>query len=329
MTRSDCIRELLLEYQALRVQNEQALDARIEEAGRIDPEITRMREENASLALSTLKRIMTLEDESVRREAAEQMKQRGIFNNHEIRKRLVKAGLPENYLEMQYRCPVCRDSGYVGEAPSRFCECFEKNLRMKQFEDGSMAGVREQNFDTFDPNYIPEENGQRAALLIVRDRCERFANKFPNLSIDNKPIMNLVLTGPSGLGKTFLLNCIYERVVSRGQSALRVSAYRMFEAMRKQHLSNSADEQTFQQLIDVPLLLIDDLGSEPMMRNITAEYLFTLLNERLAAKRHTVVATNMTRDDIKAHYGDRVASRLLGTSHALCYELKGKDLRLL
>lgn len=324
MTRSDCIRELLLEYQALRAQNEQDLDARIEEAGRIDPEIQRMREENATLAISTLKKIMTLEDEAARREAAGQMKQRGIFNNHEIRRRLVKAGLKENYLEMQYRCPVCRDTGYVGEAPSRFCECFEKNLRMKQFEDGSMAGVREQNFDTFDPNFIPEENGQRAALLNVRDRCEQFANKFPNLKV-----LNLVLTGSSGLGKTFLLNCIYERVISRGQSALRVSAYRMFEAMRKQHLSNSADEQNFQQLIDAPLLLIDDLGSEPMMRNITVEYLFTLLNERIAAKKHTVVATNMTRDEIMAHYGERVASRLLGSSHTVTYELEGKDLRQL
>lgn len=324
MTRSDCIRELLLEYQARRTQNEQELEARVEEVGRIDPEILRMRGENASLAISTLKRILTLEDESARREAAEQMKQRGIFNNHEIRRRLVKMGLPEDYLELKYRCPVCRDSGYVGEAPSRFCECFEKNLRMKQFEDDSMAGVREQNFDTFDPNYIPEENDQRTLLLNVRDRCESFANKFPNLKT-----LNLVLSGKSGLGKTFLLNCIYERVVSRGHSAVRITAYRMFEAMRRQHFASSQDEQDFQQLIDAPLLLIDDLGSEPMMRNITTEYLFTLLNERIAAKRHTVVATNMSNDEIKSHYGERVASRLLGKGHSGIFELEGKDLRLL
>ena len=37
---------------------------------------------------------------------------------------------------------------------------------------------------------------------------------------------------------------------------------------------------------DCDLLIIDDLGTEPMMRNITVEYLFTLLNERNAAKRH-------------------------------------------
>lgn len=324
MNRSDCIRELLQEYQTQRALNEQELEARIEEAGRIDPEIARLREENATLALSTLKRILTLQDEAARREAAEQMKQRGIFNNHEIRKRLKKAGLAEDYLELHYRCPICRDTAYVGEAPSRFCECFEKYLRMKQFEDDSMAGVREQNFDTFDANRIPEENGQRELLLNIRDRCEQFANKFPEIRV-----LNLVLSGNSGLGKTFLLNCIYERVIQRGYSAVRVSAYRMFEAMRKQHLSNSTEERDFQQLVDAPLLLIDDLGSEPMMRNITVEYIFTLLNERIAAKRHTVVATNLFRDELKAHYGERVASRLLGSGHTVTYELKGEDLRQL
>lgn len=325
MTRTDHIRELLAEYQAQRAQNEQALEARIAEAGRIDPNIARLREENASLALDTLKRIMALGDENARREAAEQMKQRGIFNNGEIRRRLKLAGLPEDYLQLQYRCPICRDTGYVGDAPSRFCECFERRLRLKQYEDGSMAGVQEQNFDTFDAERIPEAGGQRALLMNVRDRCEQYADKFPNIRT-----LNLVLTGNSGLGKTFLLNCIYERVIARGHSAVRITAYRMFEAMRKQHFSlNGDDEGGLQPLIDAPLLLIDDLGSEPMMRNITAEYLFSLLNERIAAKRHTVVATNLSREQIKERYGDRVASRLIGTSHSVTYELEGKDLRQL
>ena len=87
MTRSDCIRELLQEYQAQRNQNELDLEKRIAEAGRIDPEIARLREENADLALSTLKRIMAMDSQEERQEAAEQMKQRGIFNNGEIRRR--------------------------------------------------------------------------------------------------------------------------------------------------------------------------------------------------------------------------------------------------
>ena len=324
MNRSDCIRELLQEYQAQRARNEQDLEERIARAAQADPEILRLRQENATLAISTMKRILAMDSDSARREAAEQMKQRGIFNNGEIRRRLQAAGLPEDHLDLQYRCAECRDTGYVGEAPSRFCACFEARLRRKQYEDSSMAGVQEQNFDTFNPALIPEEDGQRQYLLSVRDRCRQFADRFEDMRT-----LNLVLSGNSGLGKTFLLNCIYERAVSRGQGALRISAFRRFEAMRRQHFAVTADEQEFRSLIDIPLLLIDDLGSEPMMRNITVEYLFTLLNERIAAKRHTVVATNLLRDELKAHYGERVASRLLGSSHAVTYELKGKDLRLL
>ena len=129
------------------------------------------------------------------------------------------------------------------------------------------------------------------------------------------------------MGKTFLLNCIFERVTTRGFSAVRITAFRMFEAMRQQHIGNDEKFTGFSDLIDAPLLLIDDLGTEPMMRNITVEYLFTLLNERAAAKRHTVVATNLTPAQLKERYGERVASRLLDRSLCAAVQLKGKDLR--
>lgn len=324
MTKAECIRELQAEYQAQRAQNERELDARIAEAGRIDPEITRLRAENASLALSTLKQVMAMDSQQERRQAAEEMKRRGVFNNGEIRRRLVAAGLPSDYLELHFRCERCRDTGYVGEAPSRFCDCFEKRLRLKQYEDGSMAGVTEQNFSTFDESRIPEDGGQLSQLIYTRRACENYADTFPHTRF-----LNLLLTGAGGLGKTFLLNCIFERVISRGYSAVRITAFRMFEAMRKQHFANDPEDLDFDQLIAAPMLLIDDLGSEPLMRNITVEYLFTLLNERMAAKRHTVIATNLSPLQLQERYGERVASRLLDRTLCATMMLKGKDLRLL
>ena len=324
MTRADCIRELLAEYANQRTRNELELDARIAEAGARDPEILRLREENMHLAFDTMKRIMATSDPEACRTAAEQMKQRGVFNNAQIRRRLTDLGLPQDYLELHYRCEACRDTGYVGEAPSRFCECFEKALRVKQYEDGSMAGTDEQCFANFDLSRFPEESGQRAMMKNLRRFCEEYADTFPKTVLPN-----LVISGGTGVGKTFLLNCIYERVVSRGQSAIRVTAFRMFEAMRRQHFSDGSGEVDFEQLLRVPLLLIDDLGSEPMMRNITKEYLFTLLNERMAARRHIVIATNLSEEDIMRVYGERVGSRLLDRSRCAVMRLEGKDLRRL
>ena len=115
---------------------------------------------------------------------------------------------------------------------------------------------------------------------------------------------------------------------SAGRSAVRVTAFKLFEAMRKQHIGSDETFDGFTSLIDAPLLLIDDLGTEPMMRNITVEYLFTLLNERALNKRHTVIATNLTPAQLQERYGERVTSRLLDRSQTIALLLKGKDLRL-
>ena len=322
MTRAEHIRALLEEYARQRAANEAELQARVEAACAKAPEIARLREESAALALSAMRSILSQQTREEREALAENMKRRGQAINARIRALLRDAGLPEDQLELRYRCPRCRDTGYVGEAPARFCECFETRLRLREHEDGSMAGLDEQNFDAFDAARIPEADGQREQMISVRDMCVEYADHFPDT-----PCRNILLTGAGGLGKTFLLNCIFERVTSRGYPAIRVTAFRMFEAMRQQHMGSDERFDGFAALIDAPLLLIDDLGTEPMMRNITVEYLFTLLNERAASKRHTVIATNLTPVQLKERYGERVSSRLLDRTRCRAVQLKGKDLR--
>ncbi len=322
MTRAEHIRALLEDYARQRAANELAQERRYREAIMKAPRIEALRAESASLALNAMRAILDGKSEAERIAIAQSMKARGLAINAEIRGLLKSVGLPENALDMTYRCPKCRDTGYVGEAPARFCECFETRLRLRQYEDGSMAGIDEQNFERFDPDVFPEADGQRKRMLEIRRLCEAYADEFPNFKF-----RNLVLTGSGGLGKTFLLNCIFERVTSRGFSAVRITAFRMFEAMRQQHVGNDEKFDGFTTLVEAPLLLIDDLGTEPMMRNITVEYLFTLLNERMVNRRHTVIATNLTPPQIKERYGERVASRMLDTSVCLTALFKGKDLR--
>lgn len=324
MTKTEAIRAAQAEFAEKRSRAQRELDARIDEASRIDPEIGRLRAENAHLAVDALRRMTALTDMDARRAVAEDMKKRGLANNAEIRRRLTAAGLGADYLEMRSECPLCRDTGLVGEAPSRFCECFERRLRLLQFEDGSMASTLDQCFEKFDETRIPEDGSQRRLLNMARRACEDYADSFPKTRF-----ANLLLSGSGGLGKTFLLNCVFERVISRGFSAARITAFRMLEAMRRQCFGAADGEVGFDQLLEAPLLLIDDLGSEPMMKNITVEYLFTLLNERMAAGRHTVIATNLSPVQLKERYGERVASRLLDRSKGLLIQLEGKDLRLL
>ena len=324
MTRSEHVRALLDEYARRRAEAEQARDRRVAEAERLDPEIGRLRLRSASLALDGMRRMLDEQTPESARRIAEAVREEGLKNNRETRLRLRNLGLPEDYMEVRYACPVCRDTGYVGDAPSRFCDCFLAALRLRQHEDGTMAGIDEQNFDAFNPDILSDADAEQRQMLIrSKNICEKYADSFPDTGKEN-----LLLTGAGGLGKTFLLNCIFARVIDRGLSAVRVTAYRMFEAMRRQHMGGESDDGGFASLLETPLLLIDDLGTEPMMRNITIEYLFMLLNERMAARRHTVVATNLTPTQLKERYGERVASRLLDKTRGTHILLKGKDLRM-
>ena len=78
------------------------------------------------------------EDEQ-RAALAAQMKRRGQSINAEIRALLKGAGLPEDQLDARWRCDKCHDTGYVGDAPSRFCDCFEARLRLRLHEDGMLS----------------------------------------------------------------------------------------------------------------------------------------------------------------------------------------------
>ena len=322
MTRAEHVRALLAEYAEQRSLDEREQRARLDAAVARVPEIGRLRQESADLAFGAMRSILGETDPARRQALAQDMKVRGRAINARIRQLLAGAGMPADALETRYRCPICRDTGYVGEAPARFCDCFEQRLRLRQHEDGSMAGLGEQNFERFDATVAPEEDGQRERLVKARTVCEYYADHFPDTDF-----RNLLLSGEGGLGKTFLLNCVFERVTGRGYTAVRITAFRMFEAMRQQHMGNDEKYDGFSALIGVPLLLIDDLGTEPMMRNITIEYLFTLLNERIAAKRHTVIATNLNPAQLKERYGERVASRLLDRSLCAAVLFKGKDMR--
>jgi len=95
--------------------------------------------------------------------------------------------------------------------------------------------------------------------------------------------------------------------------------------MREKHAGGNED--TFRRMMECGLLAIDDLGSEPMMRNITVEYLFMLLNERTNAGLSTIIATNMTPSEVKERYGERIASRMFDRDKGSYLRFLGKDLR--
>lgn len=311
------------EFDLLLRQEERERDERVSEAGRRDPEIPALiRRRTLALTDAYSKALMqrSAPDKAALRREHERI-------SAEIARRLRALGLSEDYLDMRYRCPICQDKGYVGDAGRRDCECFRarldeerlKRARLDMAGDDTFASF---NAELFSPEPLPGASySQRDYMLRAREVCQRYCDTFP----DNRR-RNLLLTGETGLGKTFMLNCMANRLAARGVSVCYLTAYRMLDAMRANVMGQ--DAEPFELMLNAEALIIDDLGSEPIYRNITIEMLFTLLNERMRDGRHTLIATNLTARGLLERYGERVSSRLLDSEHTLVMAFSGSDVRL-
>ena len=244
--------------------------------------------------------------------------------NRQIAETLVQGNLPADFLKPVYTCPVCRDEGYLYDPSRRMCDCFRQEYNRRLLAESGVASDG-CTFESFDEQLFSDECddkgvSQRKIALAIRDICLSYADGFPRTQT-----RDLLLMGKSGLGKTFMLQCIARRVAERGYLPMYASAYRLFETARRAYMEN--DSELMAGFMNAELLLIDDLGTEPLMNNVTVTQLFNLLNERQMAGRHTVISTNLSLSELQERYTERIASRFLDATGCRRLTFIGADIR--
>lgn len=322
MTRDQVLLALQQEYAKRREENMRLYEVNRQEACRRCPGLEELLDTRHAAILKGVRTSLLSRNKTPGENA--QLPNAMQLMNQRIAEALKAAGLPQNALEPVYTCKICRDEGYVYEPARRMCDCMRRELNRRMLGELGLTAA-EHTFEAFDETLLgdePDENGvtQRQRALLARNVCKRYADEFPHTETPN-----LLLTGKSGLGKTFLLHAIASRLVERDVMPVYTSAYHLVEVARKAYFENAPEQMT--EMLEAPVLLIDDLGTEPLMQNITIEQLFNLLNERQLNRRHTVISTNLTMTELKERYNERIASRLLDDASWRRLTLTGNDVR--
>lgn len=317
--REDLLKEVGLEMEEIQRRNEETVQRRKREVLAAYPEIRALTEERETLVHSAFRQIM--DGEITAAELPGKMEDL----SGRIRAALKARGLPENYLEPVYDCPVCRDTGYTGETIRERCACVTKRYQKHLRRAIGLPEDSRETFEGYDESLFPDtplpgsRMTERQAMARVRSYCEKWADTYPA----QEP-RDLVLTGKSGLGKTFLLHAMAQRLIERNASVLLLSAYSFLEIARRSWFEQDGG---MDDLIGSEILMLDDLGSEPLMQNITIEQLFHLINERQRRGKATVISTNLSIEEIQGRYTERIASRLTDARSCLVLPLRGHDLR--
>ena len=238
---------------------------------------------------------------------------------------LVSAGFPADYLEPVYECPDCQDTGYIG---NKKCHCFQKQIIDLLYSQSNLQEIlKRENFDTFSfayysDNHIDPVTG-RSSLANIRN-AHLVAHEFIDTFTDE--FHNLFLYGDTGVGKTFLSNCIAKELIDRAFSVIYLTSFELFDTLAKSKFEkDAAAEAMCEHIFDCDLLIIDDLGTE-LANSFTVSQLFLCLNERLLRRKSTIVSTNLSLESLVDIYSERTFSRI--TSNYTMLKLTGDDIRI-
>lgn len=231
---------------------------------------------------------------------------------------LTAAGYPLDYLEKQYFCDDCKDTGTLPNGTE--CVCMKKARFQAAAKLSNLERLAFDTFENWDFSIMPEGE-QRESSKKLKAICEDYANSVPE-----GRIRNLLIVGGTGLGKSYALHAVGNRALERGVPVRLTTAPKFFAA-EMERIKGGADQNA--PLFTVQLLLIDDLGAEPAGSSVGADSLFALIDHRTTEGLFTCVASNLSPAEISQRYGPRITSRLMDANCAKVLSLSGRDLRLL
>lgn len=230
---------------------------------------------------------------------------------------LKRYGLPRDYLQLAYTCPLCKDTGLVGDPIRKKCACRLKLEQQNRVEAGRIN--QRETFKNFREDIYPDPTSLKNGKEIVAF-CQKYADTLPTPKIPQ-----LYIYGLAGRGKSFMGNAIAARAIEQGIDTLRLTAYRMTEEVMNGFSANTSPLPRFAR---VPLLVLDDLGTESMVPNVTAESLFAIADQRSAGRLPTVYISNLAPEELTTKYGERIASRITDAAITKVIQFSGNSLRV-
>ena len=243
--------------------------------------------------------------------------------------------LPDDYILPHYECSLCNDTGYITnpDYSTSMCSCLKQKIFDIEYNKSNISNLKTQNFDKFsDILYSDEINEEKYKMNIsprenikkIKEICFGFINNF-----DDVEEKNLLFTGNTGLGKTFLSSCIANELIKKNKNVLYQTAPIMLDTIIDYRFNKgNIDKNTYDNLLNVDLLIIDDLGTE-CMNNMKFTELFNIINSRLLNQvkiTKTIISTNLSLRNLYDTYDERIVSRIIG-NYNLCYFF-GDDIRL-
>jgi DNA replication protein DnaC len=209
-------------------------------------------------------------------------------------------------LHIEYSCPICKDEGYVN---GKACECLKRETSKILLKESGF-----EKLENFDDSVVTCDQ-----LAPVYEKMKKWCNSNSQKNL-------IFIAGPIGVGKTHLTRCMANEFIKNGKLTIFTTALNLsfdFKTFNK-----NLDEEVLRKYLSADVLFIDDLGTEPLFKNITVEYLYLIINERKVKNKKTIISSNLSLDDIRERYEERIFSRIADRKTSINIFINGQDRRI-
>ena len=261
--KDSAVREILFSYQQKRDKAEYEFEERKKKIYNRFPEIQKIDDDITNVGLRMMRIVISNSpDKEIQlNQYKDKLNALKLSKNNLLKMH----NIPKNALEIQYECPLCEDTGFLKSGEK--CNCFKQALINEYYKMSNISkNFKTQNFNTLDlslfsDEIIPELNiSSKQNILEISAICEMFVQNFTKENEEN-----LLFYGDTGLGKTFMSNCIAKALLDKGFTVIYQTSFKMFEIIEEykfHNINNSISKENYNNLFECDLLIIDDLGTE-------------------------------------------------------------------
>lgn len=305
-----------------RERAELALNERRVRISRLAPHILQLEREMASTSARIASAILS--SENVQQKLA-QVREFNLAKQQELKDALSAAGLAANALEIQYSCPVCKDTGNNN---GQLCACAKQLQKGLMYDRlGAVSPLTDSTFGSFSLHYYSDApiDGSPVSTRVIMNKtlmeCTKYAAAF------SPAAASLLMIGAPGLGKTHLSIAIACAAIEKGYDVMYVPFHTLLTKLEAARFGKTSEEfqDYLSPVLDCELLVLDDLGSE-FSTSFSTAVLYDIINTRQLKGAPTIINTNLKESELSARYSERIRSRLLGCYRIIPFE--GTDIRL-
>lgn len=236
-------------------------------------------------------------------------------------------GYSEDYLKPIYTCPLCKDTGRI---KTEYCSCFKQASISLLYRQSTLERILQtENFDHFDLSYYSKETDGTHPFTPYENMSNILNKTKSFIDAFDKNGGNLLFYGETGLGKTYLSNCIAKALLDTHHTVLYQTSIHLFEDVCSDVImkkgQNPGSRETYRYLYSCDLLIIDDLGTE-FTNSFVASELYDILNTRMREGKSTAISTNLNLQELTERYSDRITTRIFAEYKV--YNFYGDNIRL-